>query len=99
VPTLIIQAVDDPFMTAEVIPKPKELSSYVQLEVTQGGGHVGFVSGKNPFKPLYWLEERIPEFLISQVSEAQLLALLDKVPDVAPEWEDRMPEVLGGNVD
>ncbi len=64
VPTLIIQAVDDPFMTAEVIPKVDELSSHVQLEVTQGGGHVGFVGGKNPFKPFYWLETRIPEFLL-----------------------------------
>lgn len=64
VPTLIIQAVDDPFMTAEVIPKVEELSPHVQLEVTQGGGHVGFVSGKNPFKPFYWLETRIPEFLL-----------------------------------
>ena len=63
VPTLIIQAVDDPFMTAEVIPKLEELSPCMQLEVTQGGGHVGFVSGKNPFKPFYWLEKRIPEFL------------------------------------
>lgn len=63
-PTLIIQAVDDPFMTAEVIPQREELSCHVQLEVTQGGGHVGFVSGKNPFKPLYWLEKRIPEFLL-----------------------------------
>ena len=62
-PTLIIQAVDDPFMTAEVIPKLEELSPCMQLEVTQGGGHVGFVSGKNPFKPFYWLEKRIPEFL------------------------------------
>ncbi len=29
------------------------------------------------------------------VSEAQVLQLLDKVPDVPPEAEDRMPESLG----
>jgi predicted alpha/beta-fold hydrolase len=73
VPTLIIQAVDDPFMTAEVIPKLEELSPSMQLEVTQGGGHVGFVSGKNPFKPDYWLENRIPEFL--QLQENKLKSL------------------------
>lgn len=66
VPTLIIHAVDDPFMTEEVIPSVEELSSHVQLEVTPAGGHVGFVGGQNPFKPLYWLEQRIPEFLLQQ---------------------------------
>lgn len=66
VPTLIIHAVDDPFMTPEVIPQAEELSKTVQLEITPAGGHVGFVGGKNPFKPLYWLEQRIPEFLLQQ---------------------------------
>jgi predicted alpha/beta-fold hydrolase len=63
VPTLLIQAVDDPFMTKKVIPDSSELSPFVQLEITEQGGHVGFVAGKNPFKPVYWLEQRIPEFL------------------------------------
>jgi predicted alpha/beta-fold hydrolase len=62
VPTLIIQAADDPFMTEEVLPGADELSPTVTLEVTANGGHVGFVSGMNPFKPKYWLEQRIPEF-------------------------------------
>ena len=66
VPTLIIQAIDDPFMTEEVLPQSEELSSHVLLEITAAGGHVGFVSGKNPFKPSYWLEQRIPEFLNQQ---------------------------------
>jgi hypothetical protein len=82
-PTLIIQAVDDPFMTAEVLPKIEELSKTVQLEITPAGGHVGFISGKNPFKPLYWLEKRIPEFL-----ETQVLGLLDKVPEAALKTEE-----------
>ncbi|SJM95244.1 Alpha/beta hydrolase fold protein [Crenothrix polyspora] len=62
-PTLIIQAVDDPFMTKDVLPGMNELSTSVYLETTQGGGHVGFVSGNNPFKPFYWLDQRIPAFL------------------------------------
>lgn len=70
VPTLLIQALDDPFMTANVIPKADELSPFVQLELTQNGGHVGFVTGKNPFKPVYWLEKRIPEFLQQQLNRA-----------------------------
>lgn len=31
-----------------------------------------------------------------QVSEAQVLEILDKVPDIVPEWEDLMPDVLVG---
>jgi uncharacterized protein len=61
--TLLIQDRDDPFMTEEVLPDLGELSSSIYLEVTQGGGHVGFIAGEIPFKPDYWLEQRIPEFL------------------------------------
>jgi hypothetical protein len=64
VPTLLIQAVDDPFMTQEVLPNQDELSPHVQLEFTRHGGHVGFVSGSIPFRPKYWLEQRITEFLM-----------------------------------
>ncbi|MCX7102839.1 MAG: hydrolase [Methylobacter sp.] len=67
VPTLVIQAGDDPFMTREVIPKLDELSPKVHLEISRHGGHVGFISGSNPFKPKYWLEQRIPEFLTGLV--------------------------------
>ena len=51
VPTLVIQAVDDPFMTKEVLPELNEISPHVHLELTQHGGHVGFISGLIPFKP------------------------------------------------
>ena len=60
-PTLIIHSQDDPFMTPEVIPSKEELSSSVTLELTQNGGHVGFVEG-TPLKPKYWLEKRILSF-------------------------------------
>jgi predicted alpha/beta-fold hydrolase len=63
VPTLLIQASDDPFMTKSAIPGKDELSSSIILELSNEGGHVGFVMGNNPFKPSYWLEQRIPEFL------------------------------------
>jgi predicted alpha/beta-fold hydrolase len=71
VPTLVIQAVDDPFMTREVLPGLDELSPPVHLELTQHGGHVGFVSGSIPFKPQYWLEQRIPEFLRNALLSAK----------------------------
>jgi predicted alpha/beta-fold hydrolase len=62
VPTLLLHAKDDPFMTADVIPTASELSSSTQLEVADHGGHVGFVSGNLPWRPVYWLEERTPLF-------------------------------------
>lgn len=65
IPTLLIQAADDPFMTAEVQPRTDELADCIRFEVTRGGGHVGFISGNNPLRPEYWLERRIPVFLRS----------------------------------
>lgn len=63
VPTLIIQSMDDPFMTIEAVPYPSELSSSTTMILTEKGGHVGFISGKFPGLPEYWLEKVIPEFL------------------------------------
>ena len=61
-PTLAIQAIDDPFMPVDVIPDETELGSGLTLEVSQHGGHVGFVGG-SIFRPHYWLPERICEYL------------------------------------
>ena len=58
---------DDPFMTKNVLPSIEELSSSVDVEVTDKGGHVGFISGNNPLKPEYWLEQRILDFLDRKV--------------------------------
>jgi len=57
-PTLIIHSLDDPFMTSEILPKEDEISEYINLEISQNGGHVGFIEG-TIFKPEYWLEKRI----------------------------------------
>jgi uncharacterized protein len=63
VPTLVVHAKDDPFMTIDTIPSQNELSPYILLEVSERGGHLGFIGGKYPWRPEYWLEERIPQFL------------------------------------
>ena len=65
VPTLMLHAEDDPFMTPEGLPSHDELSPSIALEVSARGGHVGFVHGNLPWRPRYWLEERIPAFLES----------------------------------
>lgn len=61
--TLIINALDDPFMTRKVIPTADRLSSAVTLEVAEHGGHVGFISGGTPWHPEFYLPGRIIEFL------------------------------------
>lgn len=56
--TLIINALDDPFMRPEVLPKPSTLTKNICLETPKYGGHLGFISG-SVVKPQYWLEKRI----------------------------------------
>jgi predicted alpha/beta-fold hydrolase len=63
VPTLILQARDDPFLPATALPADHELSGQVSLELAEHGGHVGFVAGNNPCRPRYWLEQRIADHL------------------------------------
>ncbi|KTD79334.1 hydrolase [Legionella waltersii] len=61
-PTLIIHSLDDPFMTPKVLPDVRELSSTVLLELSQYGGHVGFIAAKSGNHTTCWLEQRIPPF-------------------------------------
>jgi len=63
IPTLILQAHDDPFMSPDIIPDAHELSKFVTLEISKTGGHVGFVTGHLPWRPVYWLEQRAMEYL------------------------------------
>lgn len=62
VPTLIVHALDDPFMPPSVVPRARELAAETLLEISAHGGHVGFVHGA-PHAPRFWLERRVPEYL------------------------------------
>ena len=62
-PTLVINALDDPFMSPEVIPEPDKLSAAVTMEISDNGGHVGFINGGSPWRPTFYLPGRILEFL------------------------------------
>ncbi len=59
IPTLILHAIDDPFIPGDAIPTDGELGPGVTLELSRRGGHVGFVEGNLPFRARYWLEARI----------------------------------------
>lgn len=67
-PTLIIHSKDDPFMTKAVIPSQDMMSTAVQFELSERGGHVGFLSGWNPFNPEFWLETRSSQFIQMRLS-------------------------------
>jgi predicted alpha/beta-fold hydrolase len=61
VPTLLLNAQNDPFLPSTALPSVAEVSDAVTLEFPATGGHVGFVSGKFPGH-LDWLPRRIIKF-------------------------------------
>jgi len=64
VPTLIINAKNDPFLPRSALPRKREVSRHVTLELTEEGGHVGFVSGTFPGN-LNWLPDRLIRYFQS----------------------------------
>ncbi len=58
VPTLVLNARNDPFLPAAALPLPADASAAVTLEQPAEGGHVGFVSGRFP-GTLAWLPFRL----------------------------------------
>ena len=61
VPTLLINARDDPFLPSSALPNEGEVSDSVTLGFPNFGGHVGFVSGQFPGS-LDWLPQQIFQF-------------------------------------
>jgi len=61
--TLILHAKDDPFMRPDIVPGAEALAPSVTLELSEHGGHVGFI-GRGAFgQPDWWLERRIADQL------------------------------------
>jgi predicted alpha/beta-fold hydrolase len=63
-PTLLINAVDDPFIPPTSLPDLAALPECVQTEFVPNGGHVGFVEGP-PWRTRSWAERRAAEYLAS----------------------------------
>lgn len=61
-PTLIVQALDDPFLGPAVLPRERPARG-VRIEVAQRGGHVGFIGPGAWGRPHSWLEPRVARFL------------------------------------
>ena len=62
IPTLILNARNDPFLPAAALPHAGQVSRSVVLDFPPQGGHAGFVSGTFPGSQ-DWLSTRILEFL------------------------------------
>jgi predicted alpha/beta-fold hydrolase len=61
-PTLLVNALDDPFVPVGSLPDPRELPPAVRAEYVPHGGHVGFVQGR-PWRTSSWAERRAVDFL------------------------------------
>ncbi len=72
-PTLLLSAVDDPFLPAAVLDDVRAATRgnrAIELEFPERGGHVGFVSGRVPWRPTYYAELRACDFLARHASPA-----------------------------
>lgn len=69
-PTLLISAKNDPFLARECFPmREAKRNAYLYLEITNSGGHMGFV---NPKDKSYWSESRALEFIYQHTREEAL---------------------------
>jgi predicted alpha/beta-fold hydrolase len=65
VDTLLLNAVDDPFLPPDVLADVSRIAKqnrHLTLDFPRRGGHAGFVGGRNPFRPRYYLERRVGNF-------------------------------------
>ena len=62
VPTLVLNARNDPFLPARVLPARHEVSAAVELDQPEHGGHVGFMTGPFPGR-IDWLSRRVFGYL------------------------------------
>jgi predicted alpha/beta-fold hydrolase len=62
VPTLMLNALNDPFLPAVALPGPSAVSAAVTLHYPPAGGHVGF-GGNTP-----WLPDRLLTFFATQLA-------------------------------
>jgi len=62
VPTLVLNARNDPFLPDRALPARHEVSAAVELEQPAHGGHVGFMTGPFPGR-IDWLAQRVTGFL------------------------------------
>lgn len=68
VPSLIVNAADDPFLSASCYPDHQILNPYVNMEVPKYGGHVGFMGRR--INSEYWSEKRTVAFVQGKIESS-----------------------------
>ncbi len=74
VPTLLLSAIDDPFLPSEVLDEVREIAAknaHLRVDFSKHGGHVGFVGGRLPWRPFYYGEWRASEFLAGLLEQRE----------------------------
>jgi predicted alpha/beta-fold hydrolase len=70
VPTLLLSAVDDPFLPGDVLDDVRKVAAHngsLHVEFVEQGGHVGFIAGRVPWRPIYYVEQRLGDFFAQQL--------------------------------
>lgn len=64
VPTLLLQARDDPFLPREALPEGEmEANPWLLPRITEAGGHLGFVEAEGPRGAGFWAEREAARYL------------------------------------
>ena len=67
-PTLLINALDDPLVDADTMPRDiLTANPYLSAVFPDAGGHTGFVSGTYPWQPKMWAQEKALHFFKQQL--------------------------------
>lgn len=74
VPTLLVSSRDDPFLPRTVLDRVRASAATnprLTVDFTEAGGHVGFVSGRWPWRARYYAEERVFAFFEDALNRAR----------------------------
>ncbi len=69
VPSLLLSALDDPFLPRDVLGDVRAVAAanpHLDVEFVERGGHVGFIGGRFPWRPVYYAERRVLDFFAEQ---------------------------------
>jgi len=69
-PTLLLHAINDPFLPPAALPRPEYLPPAVKLELLDQGGHVGFVHGLPPGR-VDWMPERVVAHFVEHLPDTR----------------------------
>ncbi|HWL38788.1 MAG TPA: hydrolase [Gemmatimonadaceae bacterium] len=79
VPALLLSAVDDPFLPEDVLEDVRKAAfgnTALHVEFVERGGHVGFIAGRFPWRPIYYMERRLGEFFAQQLKTRSVVGAL-----------------------